>query len=143
MNRRELIQRVLTGSTLLFLVPSVLQSCTKEPIEDPGTDPGPASGDPIVIDLTLSDYSSLTTQGNYKIIRSVIVINTGSAFVALSSVCTHEGCIVRYDASSDKINCPCHNSVFSTSGSVITGPATRSLRVYTVVQNGDVLTIAV
>jgi len=37
--------------------------------------------------------------------------------------------------------CPCHNSKFDTSGSVLQGPATAALKKYTVVVEGNTLKI--
>lgn len=139
MNRRDLIQRVLVGSTVLLVVPSVLQSCSKDPALDPGT--GPAPGSPLTVDLSSADNAVLNTAGNSKIIQNVIIINTGTGFSALSSVCTHQGCAVGYDSPSGNIKCPCHGSQFTTSGSVINGPAASPLKAYTVARENNILTI--
>ncbi len=54
-------------------------------------------------------------------------------FYALSAVCTHLGCTTRWKGGGIKghpegvISCPCHGSVFSKSGEVLSGPAIRSL----------------
>jgi len=142
MNRRDLIQRVLVGSTVLLVVPSVLQSCSKDSSMDPVPGPGTGGG-PLTIDLTLSDYSSLNTSGNYKVVNGIIIINVGGVFKALSSVCTHEGCTVGFDSASGNLKCPCHGSQFTTAGSVVNGPATSSLRTYTIALDNNILTIAV
>lgn len=48
--------------------------------------------------------------------------------IAVSRVCTHEGCTVNLPApSGGTLDCPCHGSRFRTSGQVIQGPATRNL----------------
>ena len=48
--------------------------------------------------------------------------------VAVSRVCTHEGCIVGLPAASGAtLDCPCHGSRFRTSGQVVNGPASRPL----------------
>ena len=48
--------------------------------------------------------------------------------IAVSRVCTHEGCIVGLPASSGAtLDCPCHGSRFRTSGQVVNGPASRPL----------------
>ncbi len=49
-------------------------------------------------------------------------------FYALSSVCTHLGCMTRYAPESAQLACPCHGSRFSLDGRVAAGPAPRPLR---------------
>ncbi|MEI8254092.1 MAG: ubiquinol-cytochrome c reductase iron-sulfur subunit [Deltaproteobacteria bacterium] len=58
----------------------------------------------------------------------VILLRTGAGFVALSTVCTHLGCIVRQDAETGGFACPCHGSRFHADGTVRLGPADRALR---------------
>jgi cytochrome b6-f complex iron-sulfur subunit len=135
MNRRELVQKIVLGGTVLIFVPSVIESCTKAPVTDPG-------GSKINLDLSLPDNSSLNTTGGSKIVQNIIVINTGSSnFVALSSICTHMGCTVGYDSGAGNIKCPCHGSVYATTGSVITGPAPAALHSYAISKTGNILTI--
>jgi len=147
MNRRDLVQKIVLGSAVLILVPSVLKSCTKDPATDPANNTNNTGGNPpgtkINLDLSLADNSLLNTTGGSKIVQSIIVINTGSgSFVALSSVCTHEGCTVGYDSPSGNVKCPCHGSVYATTGSVITGPAPIALKSYPVSKTGNILTIS-
>ena len=45
-------------------------------------------------------------------------------FLGFSAVCTHAGCTVGYNESTDTFNCPCHGSIYNAStGAVIQGPA--------------------
>ena len=140
MNRRELLRNVAAGSVTLIVVPAALSSCTKEEI-DPNDKPDP---DPktLTIDLTDDKYNSLLPDGGFYIEDSIIVINTGDGFIALSSQCTHQNCRLSYNHDNGNLPCPCHGSIFSTTGSVLQGPANASLKKYTVSQEGDVLTIA-
>ena len=141
MNRRDLVQKIVLGGTVLVLVPSVLQSCTKAPATDPG---GNTPGTKINLDLTLSDYSALNTVGGSKTVSNIIVINKGNGnFSALSNICTHQGCTVEYFSGAGNIHCPCHGSVFSTSGSVVIGPASSPLHSYQVSLTGNILTISI
>ncbi len=145
MNRREVVQKFLLGGTVLVIVPSVLESCSKDPATDnPGTNPGgtPPAGSKIDLDLSLAENSSLNTSGSFKYVSNLIVINLAGTFVALSSICTHQGCTVAYNKNAGDIECPCHGSVYSTSGSVINGPAPAALRSYPVTVTGTVLSIS-
>jgi len=57
----------------------------------------------------------------------VFVMRLQDGFRALSSVCTHLGCITRYQPDEHIIACPCHGSRFTLDGDVIAGPAPRPL----------------
>jgi cytochrome b6-f complex iron-sulfur subunit len=46
---------------------------------------------------------------------------------ALSAVCTHLGCLVKWDAGQQKIVCPCHDATFAIGGEVLSGPAPEAL----------------
>jgi cytochrome b6-f complex iron-sulfur subunit len=140
MNRREVVQKFLMGGTVLVVVPSVLESCSKDDSDPTKQDPNPPPSS-LEVDLSLPANSSLNTTGNSKILSNVIIINMGSGFVALSSICTHEGCTVAYNSTSGNLECPCHGSVYAISGNVLVGPAPRPLMKYTVTQVGTILTI--
>ena len=143
MNRREVVQKFLLGGTVLVLAPSILESCTKNNTMNPGMNTGgpPPAGSTINLDLSLAENSALTVTGSSKIVQNILLINTGTSIVALSSICTHQGCTVGYNQGKGYIECPCHGSVFSTSGSVLAGPALSPLRSYSVSEAGNILTI--
>ncbi len=60
------------------------------------------------------------------------VLRSGSAYGALSAVCTHLGCTVNSAPDGDGYKCPCHGSVFDASGKVVSGPAPKPLAWYKV-----------
>jgi nitrite reductase/ring-hydroxylating ferredoxin subunit len=67
-------------------------------------------------------------------------------FIALSSVCPHLGCQVRWEVQNNRFYCPCHNGVFDPSGVATGGPpgeAGQSLSRYELKVENGLLSIAV
>jgi cytochrome b6-f complex iron-sulfur subunit len=60
---------------------------------------------------------------------------------AIYMVCTHLGCLYKWEPSNVRFECPCHGSKFSHDGFYIEGPAPRSLDYFDVTQEGDVLVV--
>ncbi len=56
--------------------------------------------------------------------------NSDAGFYALYGVCTHLGCLPKWDNSNVRFNCPCHGSQYEIDGTWITGPAPRPLDVF-------------
>jgi Rieske Fe-S protein len=56
-----------------------------------------------------------------------LLTEDGRDFVAMSNICTHLGCRVRWIDDQGQFFCPCHNAIFSKDGSVIEGPPPRAL----------------
>lgn len=57
--------------------------------------------------------------------RSVAIFRGSGALYAISTVCTHLGCIVKPSAAG--FECPCHGSRFAADGGVLRGPAPKGL----------------
>lgn len=142
MERRQFLNNLARGAGTLIVLPVALAACEDDPIVPDNTGGNGSSGGSVLeIDLLNSQYSALTNTGGYVVRNNIIIINQGSQFIALSSVCTHTGCQVTYNSASNELPCPCHGSRFSSTGSVLQGPAEDPLRRYTVIQEGDVLKI--
>jgi len=65
----------------------------------------------------------------------VFIVRRGSTFQCLSAICTHLGCTVNRTAGG--YHCPCHGSVFTNQGQVLSGPAPRSLEWFQVTLSKD------
>ncbi|HEY4688908.1 MAG TPA: ubiquinol-cytochrome c reductase iron-sulfur subunit [Anaerolineae bacterium] len=58
--------------------------------------------------------------------------DNGRDFVAMSNICTHLACRVRWIAERQEFFCPCHNGVYDKDGKVLAGPPPRPLDRYEV-----------
>ncbi len=69
----------------------------------------------------------------------VQIVREGDRLRALSTVCPHLGCRVRWEAAEQRFFCPCHAGVFDREGRVVSGPPPRALDRYEVeVTDGSV-----
>jgi len=72
-------------------------------------------------------------QGNgFHMGPDFILFDNGKKVWALSRRCTHLGCTINYFEKDELIECPCHQSRFSTEGIVLHGPAKKNLPLYKV-----------
>jgi len=82
---------------------------------------------PRVIELS----SSITATGFYTG-PDYILFDNGKDAWALSRKCTHLGCTINFHEKDGVLECPCHQSRFSTKGIVLHGPAEKALSRYKV-----------
>jgi nitrite reductase/ring-hydroxylating ferredoxin subunit len=76
-------------------------------------------------------------QGEGKVLRLgfhrlAISCDEQGQLQAVSPVCTHLGCVVRWNPAEQSWDCPCHGSRFSSEGEVLHGPALSNLTPKTV-----------
>jgi cytochrome b6-f complex iron-sulfur subunit len=111
-NRREFIARSVGGFAL-----TVLTACGD----------GPTIPSSPRLEIKVADFPGLATIGQVvKVGSSHAAKRTGAGtFEAYSMFCTHQGCLT--SLSSQQFFCPCHGSKFSADGSVVQGPADKSL----------------
>ena len=70
-------------------------------------------------------------------VSAYVLTENGQDFVAMSNVCTHLGCRIRWIPDLEGFYCPCHNGVFAKDGTVKSGPPPRPLDQFeTKVENG-------
>jgi cytochrome b6-f complex iron-sulfur subunit len=110
-----------------------------------GGTPPPAQGSGNVFSVDLN--SELQSVGSSKISNGIILVRlaagaVASAFTAVQVACTHEGTSINYNTNQGIFICPNHGSEFNTSGGVVLGPATSSLKKYTVTVAGSTLTVS-
>jgi Rieske Fe-S protein len=68
-----------------------------------------------------------------------VITDNGRDFVAMSNVCTHLGCRVRWVDNQGQFFCPCHNAVFDKEGQVVAGPPPKPLNRFEVKVENDQL----
>jgi len=69
-----------------------------------------------------------------------VLTENGREYTAMSNICTHLGCRVRWIEDRQEFFCPCHNGVFDKQGGVVAGPPPRPLDRYpTKVEDGQIL----
>jgi len=138
MERRRFFRNFAVGGSLLLTAPVLFNSCSDDSSDD---DNNNNNGN--TVDLTDPAYANLKTVGGFAYKGDIIIIRSSdTVYLALSKVCTHSQCTVTYNSTNKDIPCPCHGSKFTTTGAVITGPATSPLKKYSVTQNGNILTIS-
>ncbi|MEK6689908.1 MAG: ubiquinol-cytochrome c reductase iron-sulfur subunit [Nitrospirota bacterium] len=67
--------------------------------------------------------------------KKVFIFSTDEGLHAISSICTHLGCIV--NITEWGFQCPCHGSRYNQNGKVIAGPAPRNLSWHEISQDID------
>lgn len=76
--------------------------------------------------FNVRDFPDLATVGKLVDIghERAMVRTSATTFLGLSRVCTHQGCDT--EVVSNRLECPCHGSIFAADGSVIRGPSIAS-----------------
>jgi len=133
-SRRE----VLHGLAITTI--TVITGCTGNPggTTEPDAMNNPAitmCGNNLCIDLKAASNAALTVvDGAMTVLaphdKIIVVCTAQNTYAALSDICTHAGCSVAYNKSNKELQCPCHGSQYTLSGSVQRGPATRPLAKY-------------
>jgi Rieske Fe-S protein len=100
---------------------------------------GPPSG---LVRVALADFPALAqVSGSVHVIVAatpaifpvILTRVAADSFAAVSSRCTHSGCIVdTFSVQQNRLICSCHGSEFTAQGVVLAGPAATNLDVYAV-----------
>lgn len=134
MNREEFLKQLGTMA-LLTCAGCGMYGCSSE------SEPTPNNAD-FTLDLTESANAALNTVGGTVTKSGIIVARISTTeFAALSVACTHQGTPVTYRNTQKDFYCPNHGSRFSSTGSVLEGPANRPLRQYNTALTGTTLRV--
>jgi menaquinol-cytochrome c reductase iron-sulfur subunit len=106
-----------------FIKPSLQKR--EEAWAEAGDISGLAVNEPRTLKFTSSIKSGWVQQ---QVNHDVWAVRTADGSVKVySPVCPHLGCGYHWDQASGRFKCPCHLSVFSVDGKVLSGPAPRGL----------------
>lgn len=143
MNRKDFLQLFGLGATAL-VASACLGGCGGSSGKSSDPVPG-AVGIDFTVDLTAASSAPLNDAATgyiYSPTRDVIVARTrAGTYVALQAPCPHQGTSVYFDQGQSRFVCPNHNAIFDVAGTVLSGPAPRALKQYTVTQTGTSLRI--
>ena len=90
----------------------------------------------------LGQAKKLQKPGGWTILKlkgkSILFVRESESSIrALSSICTHKQCSLAYHPERKRIECSCHRSAFDLDGTVLSGPAPKSLPTFSAVLKGD------
>ncbi|MDB4942043.1 MAG: putative oxidoreductase protein [Labilithrix sp.] len=76
-----------------------------------------------VSDIAPGEGKTMRVKGE----RLAVYKDAAGGVHCVSSVCTHLGCVVKFNPAETSWDCPCHGSRFDVDGAVLDGPATKAL----------------
>ena len=127
-NRRGFFQRILMGVGLLLGYGTGGVYALQFLI--------PRKKDPTFRKMLIGSMDELPPNGSktFKDLsgREMVLVNSGSGLIAISTTCTHLGCKAYWEPDHNRFFCPCHNGVFDVTGKVVSGPPPRPLDRYEV-----------
>ena len=139
MKRREFINWAGLGLIASYL-PVALVACSKsESVADSNDSSNTANAEEA---LTIGTMSQLQEAGFLldEKAKVLVIKNSQEELMAVNPTCTHQGCIVDWNAEENQFICPCHNAKFAPDGKVTGTPAQSDLSTYQVQEdNGDIL----
>lgn len=141
MQRQEFLSKLGIGFAAVCIGCNLTSCGSNVKMEDP-TPPPPPGQTLATVDLN----SVLKNVGESTVTNKIIIVrltaqNTPEAFTAVSVVCTHQGTSINYNPGQGKFICPNHGSQFSTTGSVLLGPAVTPLQEFKIAISGSSLTV--
>ncbi|MCY7410681.1 MAG: Rieske 2Fe-2S domain-containing protein [Chitinophagales bacterium] len=136
-SRRDFIKQAGTisvcacafGTASLFSSCSVAKGITGTESAEMVTIPKTSFKDSNSVSITTKKYSE----------PIYIAKQADETYIALLMYCPHKGCEVR--AGTEKLVCPCHNSEFSLTGSLLRGPAKEGLKSFVVNEEKDLIAV--
>jgi cytochrome b6-f complex iron-sulfur subunit len=85
--------------------------------------------------LSSSDSAAVAEVGSYTYVdigsaKLIVARATADCTIAVSRICTHQGCSIQYQNEYRRFKCPCHGAVYAEDGSKVTGPQPTGVAAY-------------
>ncbi len=136
-----LITALFTLPALVYLLGPALRRQQKEVWVPLGSTSKVELGKPTLFKTTVEQQTGWIV--NEQEVGVYVLTENGRDYIAMSNICTHLGCRVRWIDDQGEFFCPCHNGVFTKEGVVVSGPPPRPLDRYpTKVENGQIYILA-
>ncbi|MHB9052942.1 MAG: QcrA and Rieske domain-containing protein [Thermoleophilia bacterium] len=78
---------------------------------------------------------------DYMDTPSMVIPTSDGGYAAFSLVCTHLGCIVKWEPKNKDFHCPCHAGKFDETGKNISGPPPKPLTKYNLTIQGTAIIV--
>ncbi len=75
--------------------------------------------------------------------KPVFVVHLEDGFKVFSGICTHLGCIIKWEENKNRFYCPCHKGFFDKTGIVTGGPPPRPLDEFDVEMDDNLVFVKV
>lgn len=73
---------------------------------------------------------------------ALLILGPDGEYRAMSDICTHMGCALRYLPTMQQVWCSCHSGFFDLEGRVVSGPPPRPLERYLVQVRGSEIIVS-
>ncbi len=131
MPRRDFLGLAAIGATVVTFVFSIFGMLR---LPKAAVSASPAKKFNVTLPASLAAGEAFVPPG-----RSVAMYRDDEGVFAISTVCTHLGCIVKPVVAG--FACPCHGSEYAKDGAVTKGPAPKALPWLKVTKNGGAYTV--
>jgi menaquinol-cytochrome c reductase iron-sulfur subunit len=123
-----LIGIVMAIPAVAYIIGPALQKKTSENWVRLGPTSKVELGNPSLFKATVQSQTGwIVTEDEVSV---YILTEDGREYIALSNICTHLGCRVRWITDQNQYFCPCHNAIFDKTGLVLSGPPPKPLDRY-------------